>query len=73
MSMGPNAHDLRRVITEILDDTGLPRHLQVGRILEAFEDHLLGHFLEMPEDSPEETLGPVARAPKKKRAKRKQA
>ncbi len=71
MSTGLSGYEMRRAIEEILDDRNLPRHLQVGRILDLFEGQLLGRIFEIPEDIPEEPPKPKVRAPKKKRAKRK--
>ena len=73
MSTGLSRYEMRRAIEEILDDSSLPRHLQVGRILDLFEDQLLGRIFEVPEESPEEPPEPAAKAMKKKRAKRKKA
>ena len=73
MSSGLSGYEMRRAIEEMLDDSSLPRHLQVGQRLDLFEDQLLGHIFEIPEESPEEPPRPAVRAIKKKRAKRKKA
>ena len=73
MSTGLSAHELRRATREILDDTQLPRYLQVNRILELIEHQLMGIVFEIPEEIPDEVPKPAARAVKKKRAKRKKA
>ena len=53
MSTELTAHEFRRAIEEILDDTELPRYLQVNRILDLIEHQLVGPVFETPEDIPD--------------------
>src|SRR4029453_1815655 len=47
MSTESNTYAFRRAIEEILNDAGLPRYLQVSRIVELLEGHMVVHIMEI--------------------------
>ena len=48
MSTESNSYVLRRAIEEILSDASLPRYLQVSRIVELLEGHMVVQRMELP-------------------------
>ena len=48
MSTESNAYAFRRAIEEVLDDARLPRYLQVSRIVELLEGHMVVQITEIP-------------------------